>query len=55
MDEARTAAAKLLEQSFVKKRKGYLYVNNRLEGSAPLTIEAIASKLIASVLPKAGG
>ena len=35
------AAAKLLEASFVKKRKGYIYVNNRLEGCAPLTIEGI--------------
>jgi uncharacterized protein YecE (DUF72 family) len=39
VDEARTAAEKILEASFVKKRRGYLYVNNRLEGSAPLTID----------------
>jgi hypothetical protein len=39
VDDARTAAEKILEASFVKKRKGYLYVNNRLEGCAPLTID----------------
>lgn len=44
VDEARTAAEKILEASFVKKRKGYLYVNNRLEGSAPFTIDAILPK-----------
>jgi hypothetical protein len=37
--EARTAAEKILQQSLVKRRKGYIYVNNRLEGYAPLTIE----------------
>ena len=41
VDEARTTAGKLLEASFVRKRKGYIYVNNRLEGCAPLTIEGI--------------
>ena len=39
VDEARTAAEKILEASFVKKKKGYVYVNNRLEGCAPLTIQ----------------
>ena len=38
VDEARTSAKKILEASFVKKKRGYLYVNNRLEGCAPLTI-----------------
>jgi len=41
VDEARTAAAKLLESSFEKKRLCYIYINNRLEGCAPLTAEAI--------------
>jgi uncharacterized protein YecE (DUF72 family) len=41
VDDARTAAEKILEASFIKKRKGYLYVNNRLEGCAPLTIEGM--------------
>jgi hypothetical protein len=41
VDEARTAAGKLLEASFAKKKRGYLYVNNRLEGCAPLTIDSI--------------
>jgi hypothetical protein len=41
VDEARTAAAKILEASFVKKKLSYLYVNNRLEGCAPLTIDGM--------------
>ena len=40
-DEARAAAQKILEQSIVKKRRSYIYVNNRLEGNAVKTIEAI--------------
>ena len=42
-DEARKAAKKLLKQSLQKKRRCYIYVNNRLEGNAPLTIDAILS------------
>jgi len=45
VDEARTAAAKIVEGSFVKKKKGYIYVNNRLEGNAPLTIDGFLSGL----------
>jgi hypothetical protein len=45
MDKARTASAKFLEASLVKKWKGYPYVNNRLEGCAPLTIEGILPAL----------
>lgn len=37
--EARTAAERMLQQSLVKRRKGYIYVNNRLEGLLPLTID----------------
>ena len=37
--DARLAATKILEQSLHPKRKGYIYVNNRLEGCAPLMIE----------------
>jgi hypothetical protein len=37
-DDARSAAARILEQSMIKKQRCYIYVNNRLEGSAPLTI-----------------
>lgn len=40
--EARTALAQLLGRScFSRSRKRYIYVNNRLEGSAPLTIAAV--------------
>lgn len=37
-EEARTVAERILQQSLEKKRKGYIYVNDRLEGCAPLTI-----------------
>lgn len=41
VDEAIGAAAKLLEASFELRRLIYIYINNRLEGSSPLTIAAI--------------
>jgi len=41
VDEAIGAAAKLLESSFELRHLVYIYINNRLEGSAPLTIAAI--------------
>ena len=40
-EDARGAASKILNRSIQKRRRGYLYVNNRLEGCAPLTIEGI--------------
>jgi hypothetical protein len=46
-DEARSAAEQILRHSLVKKRRSYLYVNNRLEGSSPLTIDRIVSALSA--------
>jgi hypothetical protein len=41
--EARSAAAALIERALVKKaiKKLFLYVNNRLEGNALLTIRAM--------------
>ncbi len=32
---------KILQQSLIKKRRATIYVNNRLEGCAPLTLEAL--------------
>jgi hypothetical protein len=42
-EEARTAAAELIRRALVKTalRKMFLYVNNRLEGNALLTIMAM--------------
>ncbi|HEY3899667.1 MAG TPA: DUF72 domain-containing protein [Chthoniobacter sp.] len=56
MDDARTAAEKILESSFELKRLGYIYINNRLEGSAPLTIAAILqlAKIIALLARREG-
>jgi len=45
VDAARGAAAKLLESSFIRKRLAYLYINNRLEGSAPFTIKGFLDTL----------
>ena len=42
-EDARSAAARILKQSLEKKRRGYIDVNNRLEGCAPLTIDGILS------------
>jgi uncharacterized protein YecE (DUF72 family) len=40
--EGRAALAQLLGRAcFSRSRKRYIYVNNRLEGSAPLTIAAV--------------
>lgn len=40
-EEARAAAKTFLERLLKKGRHGYVYVNNRLEGNAPLTIQEI--------------
>jgi len=46
-DEAtRAALAEIVRRSVAKKRKAYAYVNNRLEGNAPSTIEAVARELL---------
>ena len=41
--EARKAAVELIKRMKEKKKKGFIYVNNRLEGNALRTIEAITS------------
>ena len=38
----RAALAEIARRSMREKRKTYAYVNNRLEGNAPSTIEAVA-------------
>jgi uncharacterized protein YecE (DUF72 family) len=40
-EEARVAAAQILAHAIVKKRRAYIYVNNRLEGCAPYTIDGV--------------
>jgi uncharacterized protein YecE (DUF72 family) len=40
-EDLRATFGKFLAQSLERKRKGYIYVNNRLEGCAPLTIDGI--------------
>jgi len=44
----RAALAEIARRSMREKRKAYAYVNNRLEGNAPSTIEAVAGLLGAS-------
>jgi hypothetical protein len=49
--EARAALGQLLGRAcFTKTRKRYIYVNNRLEGSAPLTISAVLNSATAESL-----
>ena len=45
LSDTAPSTAKILEASFQKKRRSYLYVNNRLEGCAPLTIEGLLTRL----------
>jgi len=46
-DEARTAAAQLIVEGirYEARRKTYIYVNNRLEGNALMTVDAILALL----------
>jgi uncharacterized protein YecE (DUF72 family) len=39
----RTALRQIAEQCVRERKKAYIFVNNRLEGSSPKTIEAIVS------------
>ena len=41
----RAALAEIARRSMREKRRAYAYVNNRLEGNAPSTIEAVAGLL----------
>ena len=44
-DEAtRDALREIVKQTLLTRRRAYIYVNNRLEGNAPTTIEAIATE-----------
>jgi hypothetical protein len=45
-DEARQAAAEFLERAFRRTKRGYIYINNRLEGFAPGTIAEIIRRLV---------
>ncbi len=42
--EAREALRKMLQRMKAERRAGYVYVNNRLEGNSPNTIEAVVSE-----------
>ena len=44
-EDARAAAAQLIEQAFKKRSRLYLYGNNRLEGCSPLTLLAVIERL----------
>ena len=49
-EEARTGLKQLLGRAcFTRTRKRYIYVNNRLEGSAPWTIAAVLDALAAQL------
>jgi uncharacterized protein YecE (DUF72 family) len=42
--QTRDALRQVVERSLKQKRRTYIFVNNRLEGNAPSTIEAVVSK-----------
>lgn len=44
-EETRAALAEIVKRAMKDKRKAYAYVNNRLEGNAPSTIEAVVKTL----------
>ena len=41
--EAREALRKLLQRMREERKAAYIYVNNRLEGNSPTTIQAVVS------------
>ncbi len=45
----------LTTRALAKGRKVYVLVNNKAEGSSPLTIEALAERVAAALAPSAGG
>jgi uncharacterized protein YecE (DUF72 family) len=44
-EEARAAAAELIKQSAESGQRLYIYINNRLEGNALLTIQGVLDQL----------
>jgi uncharacterized protein YecE (DUF72 family) len=45
-EPTRNALAAVAERSITRKKPAFLFVNNRLEGHAPTTIEAVADRLL---------
>ena len=39
--DVRSSVKTMFERLMTKRRRGWIYINNRLEGSAPMTIDAI--------------
>jgi hypothetical protein len=44
-EHARTGMQKIVEQILKSKKSAFLFANNRLEGNAPSTIEAVADRI----------
>jgi len=47
-DPARDAMRRIAERSIRSKKSAFVFVNNRLEGNAPSTIEAVVEQLVSS-------
>ena len=43
--EGRAAGADLAAEALARRKKAFIYVNNRFEGNAPATIAAMAERL----------
>jgi hypothetical protein len=44
-EPTRVALCEIARQALKKRQRAYVFVNNRLEGNAPSTIEAVVSAL----------
>ena len=47
-EEARVGMRQFVEHALNSRKSAYLFVNNRLEGNAPSTIEAVVGRLTSS-------
>jgi len=45
LPQMRRDAVSLVKQAVADNRRGYVLVNNRAEGNAPLTVEALVDQL----------
>ena len=50
--QMRTGTVQLVRQAISEQRRAYVLVNNRAEGCAPLTVQALVEQLAASALPR---
>ena len=52
VESARTGMSMIAEKAFVSKKSAFVFVNNRLEGNAPSTIEEVVELLRPRLFPE---